>query len=654
MKLPRTTGLTVAVDTEGSGLFVDDGARPSAVSCAWRDGDGKLVSIAVPFDQGLQDLPCGDKTLIASHRKRVAKWDEADLYAPNRPPEVWDFLIGWLSRQRLIFHHAKHDCHQIATGLRWLDDPHHRHESAPGRGVDLMPAMLWDTMLAQMVIAPQESAGLKETAVRLHLGKSLGLAEGQEAQAERDLEPWTGPGTDPRYDLIPWRVLGPYADLDARYTLLLFEWQTRGLENSADADRLRKLISRKIRLTRVLYSMEERGVGFDIGLCRQQDEKLAGMVKEAALLVPFKGGTGQPTAPAAQKWFFGAPKDGGLGHLPYNDKMTAGGKPQVDEEVIERLAKDGIPGAKEYQAYAELKAAREKWYSAWPKLTGPDGRLRTSFSQVTVVSGRLSVKRWQAQALPHDYQIPPGIVPIRRTLCSRPGYEQWEVDVSQAEIRVATALAKCDPMLRAIRQGVDSHDAACKLMFYSDLRLAEAKLSNGWGRHRDVAKRCNLGILYGAGAGAIRTAILKFTSMSYSMDQVREWIYDWRQAFPPFVNALEAEQDLAIRQGYTRLVDGSMRYFSDWEPVHKAFNQKIQGNVAVAMEFAMLEFDARWPGLLILQIHDSLVIEAPKDVAQQAAADLAEILVHTFERLFSPVPFKVDTKRFGADLYEAA
>ena len=54
MKLPDTDGLTVAYDTESSGLHTDDGHRISIVSCAWRDPDSAgLQSFAVPFDQGV-------------------------------------------------------------------------------------------------------------------------------------------------------------------------------------------------------------------------------------------------------------------------------------------------------------------------------------------------------------------------------------------------------------------------------------------------------------------------------------------------------------------------------------------------------------------------------------------------------------------------
>jgi DNA polymerase-1 len=343
--------------------------------------------------------------------------------------------------------------------------------------------------------------------------------------------------------------------------------------------------------------------------------------------------------------------------LPFNDKLTGTGRPQVDEDVVTRLIKLGTPGASEFEELMAIKSARSKWYSAWPGFAGTDGRLRPSFKQGYVVSGRLSAEHWQSHAIPHDYHIPGqdrGVVPIRFGLTAGEGYGLFEVDVSQAEIRVATCVAKCGPMYRQIKKGIDSHSAAALLMFYpKGTSLQEAMKDPQWTFYRGVpAKRSNLGILYGGGVGAIKASTLKFTGIEYPDDTVREWIREWRAAFPPFVRALDDYNDLASRQGWVRLVDGSKRYFSEWEPTHKAFNQRVQGDVAIAIEIAMIEFDRQFPGMLLLQVHDSLVAEIPLDRVEEVTTAMQRILVETFERLFRPVPFEADVKPFGRTAYE--
>ena len=649
MKLPDRDNLTVAYDSESSGLFTDDGARISAVSCAWRDPEtGAIRSFAVPFDQGYDQewLPCGKKYLPGNHERRLRKWAPEDLTAPNRTEEVWHHLHRWLLRQRLVMHHSKHDCLHAAAGLR----------NSPGTGYDLMPAVARDTMLAAGVLWPREPVALKTTAVRLHLGRELGVLEGAEADEQEALGPWKGPSTDPRFDLIPWRILQPYSRLDAELTLILDEY-----EQAFDQDTgHRTAISSDIRLAALLYRMERKGVGLDAPGMRDEARKLSKLIEEAAALVPFRGSTGAPTPPAAVRYFFGPEDQGGLGLIPFSDKMTAGGKtrgpqPQVDEEVIERLAKQGVPGAREYAEYAGLKAALEKWYQPWPAMCGSDGRIRTTHKQGTVVSGRLAVERWQAQAMPHDYQIPQGLRPPRYFLTTADDHEAWEADCSQAEIRIATFVAREKNMYRLLKAGYDSHDAACLLMFFRDCKTKDEAVRRygyqEWDRNRQVAKRCNLGILYGIGARGLQVQIAKFTGIEYSVPQCSEWIADWKRALPGFGNALYEYSQMAQSQGYVRLSTGRVRKFSEWEPVHKAFNQRIQGEVAEAAKRAMLRFDREYSDMLLLQVHDSIVAEIHRDRVTEVTQAMQRIMVETFSQMYRPIPFLADCKPFGRWAY---
>lgn len=652
MKLPKTTGLVVAVDTEGSAIHTDDGARICAVSCAWRDpSTNQLRSFASPFDMGLSNAHLGDKTLPSNHARRIkklaAEHGEGVFHTANLSLDHYDYLVAWLDKQKLVMHHKKHDCHAFMAGLRNVEMI---------TGYNFMPHVLADTMIRQKVLDPAESSALKIAAVRLHWGKELGIPEGGEDYEQQMLAPWKGPKDDPRFDLIPWFVLEEYARLDAQLTLIAHEHQQQRLSDDDDQDTQLSLslIKRQERLSAVLWAMEERGVKFDVEWCLEQDALLEKLAAEAEASVPFR-----PTYPGAQKYFFGPVSEGGLQLIPFSDKLTKSGRPQVDEDVITRLVKQDVTGAREFQALMELRSARAKWYSAWPRLVGRDGRLRPHFKQGYVISGRLSCERWQAQAMPHDYQIPGrdrGVVPIRYGLIEDDGYELWEADVSQAEIRVATAVAKCGQMLRALKSDIDSHSAAALLMFYEQgTPLSEAMKDPQWSFYRGVpAKRSNLGILYGGGVVAIRSAVLKFTGIEYPDDTVRSWIQEWRKAFPPFVAALDNYSELASRQGWVRLVDGSRRYFSEWEPVHKAFNQRIQGDVAIAIEKAMIEFDRLYPGMLLLQIHDSLVARIPKDQVAEVTTAMQVILIQTFQKMFRPVPFKADVKPFGRFAYEAA
>src|SRR5690606_20648019 len=247
--------------------------------------------------------------------------------------------------------------------------------------------------------------------------------------------------------------------------------------------------------------------------------------------------------------------------------------------------------------------------------------------------------------------MPSKSVPSVRSLFRpRPGYELWEFDVSQAEIRLATAIAQCKPMLEGILRGDDSHSIACKLMFEID------EDDPDWDQRRQVAKRCNLGILYGAGQKVIQEQLLKFTGIHYKLPQIRKWIDDWRGAFPQFVDALESAQKQAERHGFVRLYNGRERWFSDYEPSHKAFNQIVQGSLAEIMKDIMIDVDRIWPDELLLQIHDSILLETPEETAQERSAQVCELMKNRFEkavwRPWEPggepvlVPYRSDAKKW--------
>lgn len=677
----------IAVDTETSASHPDSGGRVAAVSLAFRvpSSDGEwlesqpMIHRAIPFDQGLVNLPLGPKELDERTLKRIARWPEWGRAedALNRLIHKFMELLAQLRRHRLIFHNAKFDMQMLRAGLRGREST---------TGVDFEDELAWDTMLGNRILWPSYLVGLKETAVRLSLGKLIGdesVREGMEDAEAEALKPWLGPKTgknaDPRFDLVPWSVMGPYAGMDAKLTLVLAELQIAEFEEQAGCQR--QAMQREIDLCKVLYRMENRGIAYDFRTSKRMARRLADEQHRVAAELPF-----DVTPPKAKVHFFDV-----LGHPVFSDKVTKVKRdPQLDDEVVVRLASSrawparsreiGPVHAKLYAEHEGYKSARSKWYDAWADLVGPDGRLRTSFKQADVVSGRLAVGRAQLQAIPQPYQIPKvewELIGVRdlfhEDMWCPDGcgdrLQNWEFDLSQAEIRIAAAVARCQPMLDGFARGDDSHSIACRLMF-ADLFAADGFTGNEethpkWDELRAVAKRCNLGILYSAGSKTIQTQIKLFTGREYPLNLVRTWIEQWNEAFPEMAAANRKYELQALNHGRVQLINGRWRAFQVYEPYHKAFNQVIQGSLAETMKDAMILVENAIPDAMLLQIHDSLVLRLkPCRLAEQSAT-VQKILVDTFEQTFTLpwgdkpneweadrrvrvcVPFMSDAKRFG-------
>lgn len=564
--------LTVAVDTETSGLYVDDGARVSVVSVAYRDGD-ELIQQAFPFDQG--PLP-GKPGINASLFDEVYVGENLDKLD-------WSYLLNWLRRQRLVFHKAKFDLHILATGHRiW------------GAGVDLSRRVAWDTKLGAWVLDPTENSSLKPTAERLW-GKG---ERDNEAAVKNYLKKAKLPTG--RYDLVPWEIIGPYAASDAGQTLRLFEYQQERLETGDG--HLRRFIEQELEISRILFQMERRGIGYDVAASLHAAGRIRAYLRELGEKVPFK----PITEAKARKWFYVTKAE-----LPHC--VTPGGQYSVKSCCVRQLVNHGVEGAVEYQEYSKAKTADEMWYTGYAEAVGADGRLRTDFVQTGTVSMRFSSQRKNLQALPHDYRVSlPEQIPRPRSLFRpAPGMVLWEFDLGQAELRVATKYAKCVKMRELIESGADVHLATANEIF-----------GRGDFEYRQVAKRANFALIYTVGAITFVADVEKNTGIILSVAEGQDIIDKHHDIYPEFPRVNKRAERKARQAGFVRLIDGRLRWFgaNEYDRIHKAFNQVVQGGIAQFMKQWMIDVDRLAPDALLLQIHDSLVCELPESRRGQEKA----------------------------------
>lgn len=512
--LPR--GWPVAVDCEtghlnkgGSGLWADSGARLSIVSVAWippaivRHPDPEVLRHTIKTGEGVQTraFPFAQGIWYGPHEADLKPGQQPDLFStqldnPNLGPVDWATLNAWLRLgHRLVFQNGKFDLEKLrCEPLGW--SPEH----APG--TDLLESTYWDTQVVAPIFWPRETTSLKPTAARLW---------GEDETAEVDaLKLYLGPKTDPAYDLVPWDVIGPYAAKDTNLTIRLayHQWAMLGRWWGDRDQQAIDQAEREFKVMRILYRMERAGIPYDAAASMEAAAMLGSQIAAVDRRLPFR-----PTDAQAKQFFFSerpVAKEGkttaGLGLLPYS--TTEKGNPQLTAEVVQRLVKD-YPETEPAGAAARLWAHRAKldtavsmWYLPYAQGIGSDGRLRTCFRQVTrgrgtedggTRSGRLSVERVNLQAIPHDYRLSAADwgVPTPRELIGMaasqiPGYELWEFDLAQAELRVAAAWAKCGKMLSAIRHGRDMHGETTM-----ELWPGMTKESSEWGFYRQLGKRAN-------------------------------------------------------------------------------------------------------------------------------------------------------------------
>ncbi len=606
---PTTIPDLVDFDTETSKLHPDDdGAIVSVISLAWRGADGVIHAGAWPFGQGRDDRPKHEDNPV------------------DIGPREYSFLVDWLSRAGggLSGHNVVFDMQMLALQSR----------GAGYKRVDLSRRMRWDTMVVAQEIWPRaKSHSLKGLAVELL---------GDDADAEQQaLQPHLGPKTDARYDRVPWEVMHPYALNDAIYTNQLRWIQARQIaEGEVSAGHLHVQMS----LTRAILDMQLMGVPYDPEYSRLLGDQLKAEIDKLVGTLPFR-----PTGPAAVKWFFQDPEGPGL--KPY--AMTDSGQPSLTTDIVDRMVADGVPHAGTWQTIARYKSALSKWYYPFADRCGPDNRIRSSLRQGHVKSGRLSASRINLQAIPNDYKIHLPVITPRQVILKaiaeqHPGWQLWDLDLEQAELRIASMYAQCDPMLEMVREGRDAHGETATALFQVEPGHPEFKT------YRQVAKRANFSLIFGSGPATFQEMVRREAGVELSIKEATQTVYSWRDLYPEFDRAIRANQTLVDELGYVPLPNGRRRWYQKHEDSHSAFNQLVQTMQAeftkewlIYTNRRLRPYRARGGGLLLM-VHDSLVTLLPVAEAAELTEDIRSTGVRMWSEFFPGVPGGIDVHTWDA------
>ena len=628
---PEVVQGAVMVDCETSGLHPDDGARVSVVSAAFPAPS----SYSAVFE-GLPVVPGAPKYHEEPRRYisvafAFGQGPDEDRYCATKTD--WNRLMTWLQQagSGLVGHNLRFDLQQLAG------------RAVPGwRGRDLVERAQYDTMVAQFELEPQKRLALKEIA------KSL-WGEDQDAE-QQALKPYLGRKSDPRFDLVPWEVMYPYARRDVELTAALFEHQQDLFDENTMAG---GFVDMEMGVLRALARMELAGLPYDpeasLEAAHQLDEEIARLATD----LPFK-----PTPVGSRNYFFGPPEQGGLG-LEATER-TATGAPSASAAVVKRLAAQEVPHAETLLEYNRLKSANSKWFYPFAQRAGADRRIRTSFRHTGgTKSGRFSASRINLQAVPKDYSLHLPVATPRQLVAREvqqryPGWQLWECDLMQAELRLAAMDADCEPMLDALREGRDAHGETATQLFGVEPGDEQ------WSFYRSIAKRANFSLIFGSGPQTFQTMLRDQAGVDLPFAQVRQIVYDWRDLYPQFGAAIERNMAFCETTGFVPLIGGRKRWYAPGEDKHSSFNQRIQGSLAFFAKLWTLDTDRRLRWLvdygrqqgvgragLVLTVHDSQVLLLPEGQVEELIQSVTDSARELWADLFPAVPGGADAERWA-------
>lgn len=662
-------GAWVSLDTETSGLYPDDGARVASVSVAWfaddmtgqraetvfalGDPDDGVYGVAFPFAHGIENQPwfSGAFALFGG---------DDDL---NLPASEWAALIRWLQDKRVVMHNAQYDLIMMDAGTpAWA-----------GCGVQsarLDDLVQWDTFLGCKNLWPVHAKGLGPTAARLGLGVKLGdpvkdWIRKHKAQYVKQGYPSWGSG----YDLVPWLTMGEYAAVDAVLTLKVKRVQEAEFRDGF-GDWL-EFTTKHMPLMKQFVRMERRGLPYPAARSLAYVGLLEGKQAKVAKGLPFT-----PNKEAALKFFFtretSARGETGLGLIPprvgKESKKWPAGAPTLDADVLGDFAREEIPAAREWKLYTDLGRLASMYYAGYAEKTGEDGRLRARIRQIREetknsdgMADRLSIERVNLQAMPHDGKLSAAIgdlemESVRRLVAweienNYPGWEAWELDLSQAELRAGALLANCKPMLEAFENGEDLHQKTADLIHTP----------------RKTAKMSNFLLLFDGGPETFRVQVKRQTGgdVQLSAREAKNIVFPWKKAYPEYRRMADKWERFVKQNGYVPLANGQLRWFTDRErawDARKGWNQVVQGSIQQLFQDWLLEAEAicdrhgvqacaAADGIggagVLMTVHDSIILLLPKKSAQVIVKEVQAAAVRLWDEMFAGVPGAVDAKTFG-------
>lgn len=474
--------------------------------------------------------------------------------------------------------------------------------------------LTFDTMLAEFIVDPSSrNLGLKNLSeYRLgeemtHIEELIGKGKKQISMAEVAIE-----------------SVANYAAADAETTLRLMAIEEKELEKVSG----RKILDEiDMPLTAVLAEMEMTGALIDIKFFGKMSIELAGRLAEIEKEI---------YAHAGKTFNINSPQqlsDVLFNHLrlepPDKGRKTTTGFYSTSADVLDSM-RGQHPVLDFVLEHRELSKLKSTYVDALPAaLDANTGRVHTSYSQIGAVTGRLSSNNPNLQNIPirteTGRRVRNGFIADKNNLL-------LSVDYSQIELRIVAHMAQDEAMLTAFRAGEDIHATTAAAVY--DIPLE--KVTKDMRRH---AKAINFGLIYGMSAYGL------MHSTGLTLAESEDFVKAYFKKFPGIKKYLDGIRRQAAEIGYVETLLGRRRYFPALQTKsnvqirnreeREAINAPIQGTAADIMKIAMLKIPpalkkAGLSAKMLLQVHDELVLEVPKNEIEQTARVVQETMANAY------------------------
>ena len=450
----------------------------------------------------------------------------------------------------------------------------------------------------------------------------------------------------------------------------VYEQQKSAFAEQADLQQVTRMMD--FPLINVLAQMEFRGIKIDASKLEKMNKSLAQEIAAVQQniydMVGYEFNVASPAQLASALFDKLLLPTAGIkkGKTGYSTNQKELDKLRGQHPIIELV-----------ERFRELSKLQNTYVAALPEQTDVNGYIHTTFNQDVTATGRLSSTNPNLQNIPIRTELGRQ---IRDAFVPASGNVFVNADYSQFELRLAAVMAGEKQMIEDFNTDVDIHAKTAAEVY-------NVPINEVTPTQRRRAKVVNFGVLYGMSQHGLAAA----ANMSYG--EAQHFIDEYYRIRPHIKEFMERTIRQAHEDGFVQTLFGRRRPTPDVRSNNfavrsaaerAAANMPIQGTEADLMKLAMLAVEKRLttmtsPDLLpsktgkfeknefalperqvssgsksglvhkntplgyqILQIHDSIMVECPR----QNAEVVSKMLVETMENIYPQlgIKLKVDVK----------
>ena len=302
-------------------------------------------------------------------------------------------------------------------------------------------------------------------------------------------------------------------------------------------------------------------------------------------------------------------------------------KAQLDTGTLDSVDPSAYAVLDNILHFRQLSKIKSTYVDALPGMVNPvTGRIHTKYNQTGSATGRVSSNDPNVQNIPVRTELGRR---VRQAFVAQdaPDWTLLAADYSQIELRVLAHFSKDPSLLEAFHRGEDIHSATSSLVY-------EVPIEGVTGEMRRIAKILNFGVLYGLTAFGISR------QTDLSPHQGQEFIDTYFEQYPGIRGYVDETIKTCKARGYVETALGRRRFLPNIDvrnfqvrsaAERAAINMPIQGTAADIIKIAMIQImdrmiDLKMKSKMILQVHDELIFEVPREELDQMSEIVMELM----------------------------